>query len=97
MHMRSYPAYKAAAVHVGPVFLDTAKTVDKACSLIAEAARNGAKLLAFPEAYIPALPLWATLRAPGANNEFFHRLAANAVQVQQVTASAVNKLEGNQS
>jgi aliphatic nitrilase len=79
--MRSYPAYKAAAMHVSPVFLDTARTIDKACSLIAEAARHGAKLVAFPEAYVPAFPLWATLRAPGASNDFFRRLAANAVQV----------------
>lgn len=79
--MRSYPAYKAAAMHVSPVFLDTAKTVDKACSLIREAAQNGARLVAFPEAYIPAFQLWGCLRAPGQNNEFFRRLAANAVQV----------------
>lgn len=79
--MISYPAYMAAAMHVSPIFLDAAKTVDKACSLIAEAARNGAKLVAFPEAYIPAFPLWATLRAPGASNDFFRRLASNAVRV----------------
>ena len=45
--MPSYPAYRVAAMHVSPVFLDTDKTTDKVCSLIAEAAANGARLVAF--------------------------------------------------
>jgi nitrilase len=79
--MKSYPKFKVAAMHVSPVFLDTAKTVDKACSLIEEAASNGASLVAFPETYVPAFPLWSCLRAPGQNHEYFKRLLANAVHV----------------
>jgi nitrilase len=79
--MQTYPAYKVAAMHVSPVFLDTDKTVDKACSLIAEAAAQGARLVAFPEAFIPAFPLWSSVRAPITNHDFFRRLAANAVKV----------------
>lgn len=77
----TYPAYRVAAMHVAPVFLDTARTIDKACSLIAEAAANGAKLIAFPEAFVPAFPLWSSVRAPIANHEFFRRLASEAVRV----------------
>ncbi|MGE5104697.1 MAG: carbon-nitrogen hydrolase family protein, partial [Betaproteobacteria bacterium] len=40
--MTNYPAYKVAAMHVAPVFLDTDATIDKACALIEEASRNGA-------------------------------------------------------
>ena len=58
------PKFKAAAIHVAPVFMDTQATVDKACALIAEAAANGARLIAFPETYIPAFPIWAAVRAP---------------------------------
>lgn len=79
--MRSYPAYRVAAMHVAPAFLDTEKTVDKACSLIEEAARNGARLVAFPEAYIPAFPAWCALRAPLCNHGFFKVLAANTLRV----------------
>jgi hypothetical protein len=42
-----------------PVPLVTGKTIDKACSLIEVVADNGASLCAFPEAYLPCLPLWA--------------------------------------
>ena len=79
--MTAYPAYKVAAMHVAPVFMDTQATVAKACSLIEEAARNGARLVAFPEAYIPAFPIWSALRAPLYNHGFFRALAAAAIAV----------------
>src|SRR2546427_12684085 len=72
--------YKAAAAHVAPVFLDAPKTVAKTCSLIEEAARNGAALIAFPETYIPAFPLWSAVAAPIHNHEWFKRLAASALR-----------------
>jgi aliphatic nitrilase len=75
-----YPAYKVAAAHVAPVFLDTEKTVAKACSLIEEAARNGAAMIAFPEAYVPAFPLWSAVVAPIHNHEWFKRLAASSIR-----------------
>ena len=77
----TWPAYRVAAAHVAPVFLDLEKTVDKTCALIEEAARNGAQLVAFPETYLPAFPVWASLRAPIHNHDLFRRLAANTVRV----------------
>jgi hypothetical protein len=44
--MIHYPAYKVAVAHVAPVFLDTDRSVDKACSVIEEAADHGARLIA---------------------------------------------------
>ena len=85
----TYPSFKAALAHVAPVFLDRDATVDKCCALIAEAARNGARLVAFPEAYVPAFPAWAALDAPINNHEFFLRLAANTVRVPGPEVSAI--------
>lgn len=79
--MTKYPSYKVAAMHVAPIFLDTEATIEKTCSLIAEAARNGATLIAFPETYVPAFPIWCALRAPLYNHDFFKALAANAIRV----------------
>ncbi len=68
-------------MHASPVFLDSARTVDKACSLINEAADNGASLVVFPEAFVPCFPMWGSLRAPAFNHDYFRRLAANAIHV----------------
>ncbi len=50
------PRFKAAAVHAAPVFLDSRATTEKAISIIREAARAGAELIAFPETYHSSLP-----------------------------------------
>lgn len=71
--------FKVCAAHVAPVFLDAAATVDKACSLIEEAARKGARLIAFPETYVAAFPVWAGVQAPIYNHDYFKRLAASAI------------------
>jgi aliphatic nitrilase len=77
--MIHYPAYKVAAAHVAPVFLDTERSVDKACSVIDEAAGNGARLVAFPETFLPGFPVWAGLEAPIRTHELFKRYAASAI------------------
>jgi len=79
--MSELPAFTAAIVHAAPVFLERDATIDKVCSLVSEAARNGARLVAFPETFVPAFPVWSALRAPIYNHDLFRRLAANAISV----------------
>lgn len=50
--------FLAAAVQAAPVFLDRDATVDKACTLIARAAAEGARLIVLPETFVPAYPAW---------------------------------------
>ncbi|RXF72797.1 carbon-nitrogen hydrolase family protein [Hansschlegelia zhihuaiae] len=79
--MTKYRQFKAAAMHVAPVFLDTPRTVSKACALIREAADNGAKLVAFSETFVSAFPIWSAFGAPIHNHAWFRRLAASVVEV----------------
>jgi nitrilase len=52
---------KVACVQAEPVVLDRAGTLDKLDELTAEAAREGARLVVFPETFVPAYPssTWA--------------------------------------
>lgn len=47
---------KVAVVQAAPVIFNREATVGKACRLTAEAAAQGARLILFPEAFIPAYP-----------------------------------------
>ncbi len=71
-----FPKFTAAAVQAAPVFLDREATVDKACHLIDEAAGQGARLIVFPETWVPTYPFWNTQR-PDAWLELYR----NAVEV----------------
>ncbi|CAM3357565.1 carbon-nitrogen hydrolase family protein [Paracidovorax anthurii] len=79
--MLELPQFKAAAVQAAPVFLDTDATVDKACRLIAEAAGNGARLVAFPEVFVAGYPYWSWIANPIDASPWFERLARSAIEI----------------
>ncbi|URW83070.1 carbon-nitrogen hydrolase family protein [Alcaligenes sp. DN25] len=91
--MAHYPKFKAAAIQAAPVYLNLDATVEKSVKLIEEAASNGAKLVAFPEAFIPGYPWFAFLGHPEYTRRFYHTLYLNAVEipseaVQKISAAA---------
>jgi nitrilase len=89
--MAQLPRFKACAAHVAPVFLNAQATVEKACALIAEAADNGAQLIAFPESFVPGFPLWAPVQAPIKNHEYFKRMTANSIEVPGPEVQSIGK------
>ncbi|KAK8190293.1 nitrilase [Phyllosticta capitalensis] len=49
---------RVAVTQYEPVWFNLTGAVAKTCELIKEAAKNDAKLIAFPECWIPGYPLW---------------------------------------
>ena len=77
-------SFTAAAVQAAPVFLNKKQTVEKACDLIAEAAKNNARLVVFPEVFIAGYPDWVWLipnSQSSALNELYVQLVENAVVI----------------
>ncbi len=83
---------KVAAVQAAPVFLNRDATVEKSCELIAEAAAQGAKLIVFPEAFIPTYPLWAWEIPPRQNRMLADLYAALVDQSVTIPSEATEKL-----
>jgi len=80
----NYATFKVAAVQATPVFLDREATIDKACELIATAGSEGARLIVFPEAFIPTYPEWVWGIPPGEQgllNELYSELLTNSVTI----------------
>lgn len=86
--MSTQSPFIVAAAQVAPVFLDRKATLEKACKVIEEASKNGAKLLVFPEAFFPAYPAWVW-RVPDGNggelNALYTELVENSIAVPDET------------
>lgn len=87
--MGTNSTFKIAAAQATPVFLNREATVDKACALIAEAGRNNASLVAFPESFIPGYQDWVWAVPAGEDgmlNDLYAELLANAVEIPSAAA-----------
>lgn len=79
--MSSLISFKAAAIQAAPAFLDAQRTAGKAAALIREAAAAGARLIAFPEVFIPGYPYWNWITDPVTGSAWFEKLVRAAVLV----------------
>ena len=85
------PKLKVAAVQVAPAFLDLDAAIEKGVGLIDEAGAAGARLIAFPETWIPGYPFWIWLGSPAwaimrgfVSRYFDNSLAYDSPQVERL-------------
>lgn len=78
---------KIAVFQQPPVYLDLDKSMSRAIDLIEEAARDGAQMVVFPEAWFPGYPTFVWRLPPGAGmgktDELFTRLQTNSVDLSR--------------
>jgi nitrilase len=76
---------KIAISQKPPALLDLEETYVRAIEIVAEAAREGAKLVVFPEAFLPGYPTWIWRLRPGGDGQLAGRihseLRRNAIDV----------------
>lgn len=85
--------FKVAAVQAAPVFMDLDGTVSKTIDLIEQAAQAGAKLVVFPETWIPGYPFWGWLGPVAYGMQYVQRYVRNSLdynsdQYRQICAAA---------
>ena len=78
---------KVAVVQEPPVYLDLAKSIERAVTLIADCAHKGCNLIVFPEAWLPGYPTFVWRLAPGAGmgktDALYARLLANSADLSK--------------
>ena len=72
---------RVAAVQATPVLLDRDATIDRVGEATAEAAADGARLILFPEAFVPGYPDWVWRTQPWRDTQWYSRFADQAVTV----------------
>ena len=76
--------FKVAAIQATPVFLNRDATIDKARELIITAGREGARLIAFPESFVPTYPAWVWAVPSGDEevlNEVYAEFLNNSIAI----------------
>lgn len=96
-------AIKVAAIQAAPAYLNLDESIKKAVSLTHEAAQHGARLVVFPETWLPGYPAWLDCCRDAAIwdhepvKKIFGRLVENSVLVPgpatNALAAAARELE----
>jgi nitrilase len=79
---------KVSIAQITPEYLDRDATVEKAVDVIGEAASRGARLIVFPEAFIPGYPEWVWTNAPGKKSlthPLYEALLENSISISDHT------------
>src|SRR5262250_510030 len=88
----AYGVVKVAAVQAASAFLDREASTAKACRLIREAGRNGARVIGLPEGFIPAHPLWYHHHAATStiSNKLAVELFKNSIEISGPETDALS-------
>lgn len=84
-----FPKFVAAAVQASSIAIDREATTDKACRLIEEAGKSDARLVVFPETFIPVYPMWVFQLNARDASILNRQLFLNAVEIPSPATEAL--------
>src|SRR5690349_16859977 len=92
-----WTSVKAAVVQAAPIIMERDATIEKVGRLTREAAANGARLVLFPEAFVPAYPRGLSFGVvvgsrTEAGRRTFARYNANAVEVPSAATERLSAI-----
>ncbi len=82
---------RAAAVQISPVLFSREGTIEKVLTAIANAAKEGAQLVVFPETIVPYYPYFSFVQPPVLMGKEHMRLYEESVQVPSPATDAVSQ------
>ena len=83
---------KVAVIQASPVYLNLKASVEKAVGWIHDAGKEGVKLLAFPESFLPGFPWWLDFGDPTVYGmPFYKMLYRNALVIPSAELEAIGK------
>lgn len=100
IHTPVAPTVRAAVIQSAPVLFDTPRTLDKLAALTADAARQRAELVVFPEAFVGGYPkgqdfgVSLGLRTPEGRDDF-RRYFENAIDVPGPATERIGSVAKN--
>jgi aliphatic nitrilase len=91
MASSTFGLVRVATVHACAPFLDLGAGVDRTIAFIEEAARGGARLVVFPEAFLPGYPHWIYTHHFRQATPFFTRLFTNSICLPSPQSQAIGE------
>ncbi len=91
------PRLTVAAVQAAPHFLDVEQTLNKLDRLVAEAANNGAQLVALGESFVAGFPIWDGVLPPIEQHELHERLFASSITVPGPEVDRIGQIAARNS
>ena len=79
-----------SVAQISPEYMDREGSVEKACRAIEEAGRKGAKLIVFPETFIPGYPYWRSVTPGFRWAEYMVEYQKNSVRIPEDLAPVLD-------
>eukprot|EP00871_Galdieria_phlegrea_P000165 jgi/Galph1/1149/GphlegSOOS_G5735.1 len=88
----TFPRVTVAAAHVSSVYFKVGETINKLEEYVHLASKQGAKLVAFGESFLPGFPVWNLVLSPLDQHDLHHRLYEASIPVPSTMTEQLGEI-----